>query len=94
MNLSNGERSVIYNIIVTKGVNKQDARMVVSLNDKLNLEDPQSFRPSETDDNQEYDLAEVELGWIKDRLNGAFNESRVPSFLSKWAISLIEKLEA
>ena len=94
MELSNGERAVIFNIISTAGVNKQDARMVISLREKLNLDDQQSFRPSETDDSQEYDLVEVELGWIKDRLNSAFNESRVPPFLSKWAISLIEKLEA
>ncbi|NOR90107.1 MAG: hypothetical protein GQ524_07610 [Anaerolineales bacterium] len=94
MELSNGERAVI-SILVQQmeGVDKNDARMVVAVGDTLNLNDQQSFKLDEQDITEEYDIGKVEKGWIKDKLNDAFQARKVPPFVAKHALTLSDKLE-
>lgn len=94
MDLTNGERAVISVLIQQmEGVDKNDARMVVALSDKLNLNDQQSYSVAQQDDSENYDLANVELFWLKDLLNEAFRQRKVPPFVAKHALSLSGKLE-
>lgn len=94
MFLKNGERAVI-SIIIQKmeGVDKNDARMVVAVGDKLNLNDQEKFNVSEQDKGEEFDLAGVEVDWIRDILANAFRSRTVPPFIAKPALSLSDKLE-
>lgn len=94
MFLTNGERAVISILIQQiEGVDKNDARMVVAVGDTLNLNDQQSFGTAEQDVGEEYEIGKIEKGWIKDKLNSAFQARKVPPFVAKHALSLSDKLE-
>lgn len=92
--ISKGERVLVAVLINSlPGVNRTDARLVTKVSDHLALEEVGSVPVVELGEVNEFDLAELEVSWITDHLNKAFEKQEVPPGLAKHALSLEEKLK-
>ena len=72
---------------ITKGINKDQARMIVSINRDLGLEDGKTGKMN---DDFEGQLNSSQLDWIKDRINDLFSNQMMPVWAAKWAVELLE----
>jgi len=90
-----GERlavSIIINQI--EGVNRTDARLISKVDEHLELSEVLAGVPiASMGEVAEFDLAELEVEWIKDHINKAFEAQKVPPFVAGSALSLEEKLK-
>lgn len=94
MKLTKGDRLVVgWAIGQMQGVNKTDARLVVSLQDHLKLDEVTEVKHEELDQNSDYEISDLQLGWIKDQMNGAFDAAKVPPPLARYTLALLEKVE-
>lgn len=91
-----GERLAIAVIInQLEGVNRTDARLVSKVDEHLELGEVQAgVTPDKMGDVAEFELAELEVEWIKDHINKSFEKQKVPPFAAGSALSLEDKLKA
>ena len=72
---------------VVKGLNKDQARMVHSINKSLGIyENP----TGNFEDDFIGSLDKTQIWWIKDRLNEIFDSSKMPIWASKWALEILD----
>ena len=92
--LTKGERlavSIIINQI--EGVNRTDARLISKVDEHLKLGEVLTGVPiAKMGETAEFDLAELEVEWIKDHVNKAFEAQKIPPFVAGSALSLEDKL--
>lgn len=96
INLTLGDRVILEHLILnTPGLNREEARIVKSLDIKLSLDEVISVaRKDFLTKSTDYDLDDHEVNWIADQINAAFKAQRVPSLLAAPALSLEEKVRA
>lgn len=88
--ISKGERVFVSWLIINlPGVNRTDGRLVTKIGDHLNLDEVAIPVPVEDAKSvSEFELAELEVQWILDHIEKAFNKQETPSHLAKHAFSL------
>ncbi len=90
-----GERlavSIVINQI--EGVNRTDARLISKVDEHLELGEVLAGVPiASMGEKAEFDLADLEVDWIKDHVNKAFDAQKVPPFIAGSALSLEDKLK-
>ena len=93
--LTKGERLVVSIIInQIEGVNRTDARLISKVDEHLELSEVMAGVPvAKMEEVAEFDLAELEVEWIKDHVNKAFEAQKVPPFAAGSALSLEDKLK-
>ena len=93
--LTKGERltvSIIINQI--EGVNRTDARLISKVDEHLELSEVLAGVPiAKMGETAGFDLAELEVEWIKDHINKAFEAQKIPPFVAGSALSLEDKLK-
>jgi len=92
-----GERLAVAIIInQIEGVNRTDARLISKVDEHLVLSEVQNTGVpiAEMGKAAEFELAELEVEWIKDHINKSFEQQKVPPFVAGSALSLEEKLKA
>lgn len=91
-----GERLAVSIIInQLEGVNRTDARLVSKVDEHLELGEVQvGVALVDMGKVAEFELAELEVEWIKDHINKSFEQQKVPPFVAGSALSLEEKLKA
>lgn len=92
MLLTTGERALVSVLIKQMpGVDKNDARMVVTIGESLRFEEDLSV--ASWKEEQPFELSKLEIGWIRDRLSEAFKGRKVPPSFAREALALSDKLE-
>jgi len=92
MLLTTGERALISVLIKQMpGVDKNDARMVVTIGESLRFEE--EFSVASWKEEQPFELSKLEIGWLKDKLNESFRGRKVPPSFAREALALSDKLE-
>ncbi len=88
--ISKGERVLVSWLIVNlPGVNRTDGRLVTKIGDHLDLHEVAVPVPLEdAKSKSEYELAELEVQWILDHIEKAFNKQEIPPNLAMHAFSL------
>ena len=89
-----GERlavSIIINQI--EGVNRTDARLISKIDEHMELSEVLAGVPvASMGEIAGFDLAELEVEWIKDHINKTFDTQKMPPFVAGSALSLEDKL--
>ena len=90
-----GERLAVAIIInQIEGVNRTDARLVSKIDEHLELGEVQAGVPLPgMGEVAEFDLADLEVEWIKDHINKSFEQQKMPPFIAGSALSLEDKLK-
>jgi hypothetical protein len=65
------------------GVNRTDARIISSLDEKLKLGEVPSWKRGEEGDAEPFELTKIEVDWIRDHIDAKFKEQKVPPQLSQ-----------
>ena len=96
--VSTGERFVVSNLITNKGTtNRTDARLVVNVEDHLELSAEDNLGGSitldEAKDENIYTLSQLEAEWILDLIEKGFVQEKMPIRLARFALTLEEKLK-
>jgi hypothetical protein len=93
--ISKGERVLVSWLIVNlPGVNRTDGRLVTKIGDHLDLHEvavPVPFEDAKSV--SDYELSELEVQWILDHIEKAFNKQEVPSNLATHAFSLEDTIK-
>lgn len=93
--ITKAERAMVLALISTlKGVNRTDGRLIASIEEKLRLEEVASVLKTEANMVEEFDLVELEVKWILDRIGKVFDGSEMQPALVGYALSLENKLKA
>jgi len=78
-----------------EGVNKTDARIVSKVEDAFDLISKPSMElpPEEYNNDIDIEVSELELGWIRDKLESFFKQSKVPTRLGRFAIEFDDRMK-
>ena len=92
--ITKAERAVTLQLISTlKGVNRTDGRLIGKIEDDLRLGEVVAVAQADVDVTDTFDLGELEVAWILDHVNKAFEKSEMPPMMAKYALSLEAKLK-
>lgn len=77
-----------------KGVNRTDARLITKVYEHLDLGEVQGAVPlKDLKKLFAVDLADLEVKWITDHINKAFDKQEIPPSLASYTLSLEDKLK-
>ena len=72
---------------VVKGLNKDQARMVHSINEAFNQHGAQD---GSWEDNFKGELGPIQMAWVKDRIEDIFSNQLMPVWAVRWSLELLE----
>ena len=91
LGLSGGEVLVIGELAKGAKVSRTTARLVMALDEKLSFK--RGVLPGSLEVPSVYVLTDLEVTWVAELLDRAFEAEGVPGFMASWALSLDDKLK-